>query len=142
MTQNFVSPELCKELFDAGLFFGVKFFWLVKENSLELCTKEFDPDEYYEGANLMIDVANPTKSVLPAYSIKDIEKLLPDYDLRQRGGSYFLQTSTPHIRHNGTVEINVEDERLPDALAKFLHDCVTNDIVSLDKANYVLAYAA
>lgn len=130
--QNFVKPQFCKELYDRGLYFNVCYFWIVRDQQLELVTKAFDPDGYYDNAtvNNLMDEANPATSILPAYSIKDIEKLLPRY-MVEFNQKYF-------VRLHNIPQLKATDVRMPDAFAAMLVNCIDNDVVGLEYANMVL----
>lgn len=131
LLQNFVNPALCKQLYDHGLYFAVKFFWVVRGATLQVISQAFDPDDYYSDAMMMMDAASPVESILPAYTVKDLEKLLPSYALAQCNGSYALKL-------HRIPQLTANSLRMPDVFAHMLLLCIRHDVINLEHANMVL----
>lgn len=134
LTENFVCPNLCEALVVAGLTEKVLYQWRVKMDYIELCTKEFDPDNYYADSAPLLNIVTPPLRRLPAYSIKDVEKVLPaDYCIEFRNGEY--QASLGKIFETE----HAHADRLPDAIAKLLLNALQKRIVDLKKVNAILS---
>lgn len=123
--QNYVSPALCKELVLAGFKCAHKFFWKVYDMDIILDTYIFDIDEYYKDGNELVDKIAPLKARLPAFTIKDIERHLPDYCVCKLNNKYEMC-----IDKNYEVN-NVFSDRLPDAFALIMLACIKKRVIDL-----------
>lgn len=110
LCQCFVSPKLCKELYEAGMVGSLFYIWRTEKAVPELFTLAFDEDKYYlQGFNNLISI-NQLKFI-PAYQVKDMEKLLPDYLLCKTNIEYELSCSN-------LFQFDVEkNKRMPDVFA-------------------------
>jgi hypothetical protein len=127
VVHNHVSPRICQELKYAGFSPKAKYFWKVYEMDTVLDTHLFDIDEYYKEGNEVIDKLVPLKERLPAYTIKEIEKHLPDYCVCKFNGKYEIC-----IDKNYGVEAVVAN-RLPDAFALMMMECIRKRVIDLEK---------
>lgn len=128
--ENFVSPILCNDLLNFGLTPHTVFRWKVHGDVCMLYTDYWDFDNYYSDAIKLQDEINPPTHVLPAYSIKDVEKGLPDYLLCKTGDEY--EVALEKIYNTGFHKA----KRLPDALALMLKEVITKGRVNLHTVNY------
>lgn len=134
LTENFVAPYLCRHLMQAGLASDVAYCWHVSNGLATLITFAFDPDGYYKDGTSHQHFINPPQAILPAYSIKNIEKLLPAGYLLTLNENGIYQVSLINI-YQGDGET---DERLPDAYAKLLLQSIKRRIVNILKINRIL----
>lgn len=128
--ENFVSPILCNDLLNLGLTPHTVYKWKTYGDLSLLFTNYWDFDNYYSDALKLQDEANPPLEVLPAYSIKDVEKGLPDYLLRKDGDEY--EVALEKIYQSGFHKA----KRLPDALALMLKEVISKGRVSLHTVNF------
>lgn len=110
---GFVRPDLCQQLQSFGVTPNTPYHYRITAGSAELNTFAFDPDDVYAQAFANLRYTHPV-GIIPAYSLKEIERALPDYLLSKVNGSYEL-----------TVELEyrleaVTEKRLPDAFAHML----------------------
>ncbi|HVZ95418.1 MAG TPA: hypothetical protein VG847_00980 [Chitinophagaceae bacterium] len=131
-TSCFVSPLYCAELHGLGLSDKVLFFWEVYGNYAELKTHNWDVDSYYiDGEKAKHAISLPDR-IIPAYNIKDIEKLIPpDWVLVfSPFGEYQIMPSNLYERIEGCASI-----RLPDVFALHLIECIRKHAVDLKIIN-------
>lgn len=108
--QCFVSPGLCSMLHDAGLKIQAPFCWRFTGTKACLFSLVFDEDHYYQQALENINHIDQLV-LIPAFQIKDMEKLLPDYMLTKNNVEYELFCSS-------LFEFDVQkSNRLPDVFA-------------------------
>jgi len=133
-TNCFVSPSLCKHLEDAGLSTHVQFHWKVYHGIAKLVTNAFDTDNYYAEGERLADYASPPNFVLPAYSIKDVERLLPvGYLLTcNETGKYEASLSDLYLCNSSVAD------RMPDAFALLLLEGLRKKVIDLKKLNAIL----
>lgn len=132
--ENFVSPNLCSHLKVAGLCAVSNFKWVIRGTEVRLETDLFDMDEYYKSSkSLLYDFNNPL--ILPAYTVKDVEKCLPAYLLTKGTFECDYEISLDQIFK---VE-SKKSSRLPDALAEMLLEAIKKNIVSLPRINWIIA---
>ncbi len=128
---GFVSPNLCKDLLTAGVTYNAQYRWKIYNNrEASLTTNIFDLDDYYVAGERQIDMMYPPISVLPAFTIKDIERCLPPYFL-SRTDKNIYQVSLDHLYNTDTVG----SQRLPDAFALILLESIRKRIVDLKVIN-------
>jgi hypothetical protein len=129
--ENFVTPQICKDLNEAGLAQSTNYQWIITGNKIRIDTDLFDPDDYYNRLKSLLLRTNKSEKI-PAYNIKDVEKCLP----------FFLLTKS----ENG-YEVSLDDIfaieskkslRLPDALGALLLEAVKRHVVSLEQINFML----
>lgn len=125
--QNYVSPLLCSDLKYAGFNCKSTFFWKVYDDQVSLDTYIFDLDHYYRDGSLLLDKIAPPKEILPAYTIKEIEKHLPDFCVCRVNTSYELSID----EHYGVQSI--KDERLPDLFALMMLACIRKRVINPNK---------
>lgn len=112
---NMALPHLCSDLARAGLTHETIFFWKITLGNISLETFAFDPDKYYlEGNRLVEDVMHTFAHLVPAYSLKDLERCLPtrDYALYMEDAIYCLTFDMGKLTYKYTAE------RMPDVFAE------------------------
>ncbi len=109
--QCFVSPKICQDLVNAGLMVNeISFHWRLNRCHAELFTLEFDEDNYYRQAFKNLEHFSRIE-LIPAFQIKDMEKLLPDHILSKNNIEYELNCSS-------LFEFEVQkNTRMPDVYA-------------------------
>jgi hypothetical protein len=134
--QCFVQPELCQQLNVLGLTDKVPYLWKVFATDTVLYTKEFDVDDYYTSSVKHVECICPPQKVIPAYTIKDIEKCLPSdgYSLQRNRGTYYLYTTNYFQRFRA--------ERMPDAYAACLQQYILDGRIRLRDINMLIAKVA
>lgn len=133
-TSCFVSPKICNDLVVAGLCAETAYKWKVYNDIAKLSTHVFDLDNYYEEGFQAQDFINPPRIVLPAYSIKDVEKLLPiGYLLTISDNGYEASLSSLYPGES------CKAERMPDVFAKLLLQTIRYNYVSLKEINLILS---
>lgn len=134
LTENFVSPLLCQHLHNAGITKKVPFCWRQYENTTVLDTDFFDPDKYYKNALPYLHLFNAPMLVIPAYNIKEIEKILPC--------GYLLQ-----LNENCQYELMLGNQygiepvtgtRMPDTYAAMALAIIKKRMVNLEKVNLLI----
>ena len=112
--QSFVNPDNCRLLVRAGLNTDTPFVWkMLPNNNVQLFTLAFDDDNYYSIGQRYLQEFKP--QTLPAFQLKDMEKLLPDYYMEKQGQLYRLLCTTWFENKQ------IQDERLPDAFARMIY---------------------
>lgn len=133
-TSCFVSPDLCKHLTDAGLTSESTYHWRIYNGIAKIWTYAFDPDDYYRDGHKLQNYASSSCIVLPAFSIKDVERVLP---------SGFLLTLTENGYEASLNDIYAGDsctaDRMPDVFAKLLLQSIQKRYVDLKKVNLILS---
>jgi hypothetical protein len=128
--QNFVSPELCRDIVTAGFTAEVIFQWKIYPSEIQLFSKSFDEDSYYSDGSALIDSFHAPIMRVPAYTIKEMETELPAYCLcKDPNGMYIIMFDDAYQLPS------CSDKRLPDAFAKGLIQAMKKRIVNLHKAN-------
>lgn len=89
ISKDFVSPSLCLDMLACGLTDKTPFRWKNVQNTWILWSDSFDPDNYYQIAKDWIAEYNDIQ-VLPAYTVAQMESIIPDYLLEKRSGQYVL----------------------------------------------------
>lgn len=128
--ENFVSPWLCHDLMTLGLSANINYRWSILGTEVKLETCLFDEDGYYKKSRLLLDETNKPK-IIPAYSIKDVEKVLPYFLLTKSESGYEISLDEMY---------GVESKkalRLPDAMGALLLEAIKKRIVSLKNINAV-----
>jgi hypothetical protein len=125
--QNYVSPRICSDLKYAGFTACAVFQWKVYEQDLILDTKIFDVDDYYKEGNDLIDKVQPLLEVLPAWTIKEIERLLPDFCICRVNKNYEMSIDG----HYGVEAI--QSDRLPDLFGLMMLACLRKRVIKLNK---------
>ena len=128
--QCFVTDSLCKDLHEAGLTPHTCYHYKVEGNRTTLCTYIFDHDDYYANGDKLLDQWGGNHHIVPAYQLKDIEKILP--------GHYLLQ------RNEKGYELMLEDiyglpaqtaTRMPDVFALMIREGLKKRVIKLEHAN-------
>lgn len=134
LVENFVAPYLCKHLVDAGLCLHVPYHWKINDGLAVIATNAFDPDEYYSAAEDILNLIYPPEAILPAYSIKNIEKILP--------AGYLLSLTEQMIYEVSLSSLyslpHCVAGRMPDAFAMMLLQCIKSRVVDLHKINLIM----
>lgn len=133
-TSCFVAPNICKHLTDAGLGTETAYQWKIYNDVAKLSTHVFDLDNYYEEGFKATDFIYPPQVVLPAYSIKDVEKLLPIgylLTITEKGYEASLNSLYPGE--------SCKAQRLPDVFAMLLLQSIRNRYVDIEKINLILS---
>lgn len=136
LTENFVAPYICKHLIEAGLSPNVPFQWKIGNGLAELFTYAFDPDGFYKDGDQVINLLNPAQAILPAYNIKNIEKILPSGYLLTHNEIGLYEVSLMNIYHGEGCAA----DRMPDAFAKLLLHAIFKRLVDLKKINTILQH--
>lgn len=139
ITQNFVSPSICKDLSDLGLFQDTPYRWIIRDDGFtKLDTYSFDRDGYYMEGDIMVERFNPTRYKIPAYTIKDVESLLPTDYLITCNAFKEYEVSLSQLYHIDSAK----SHRLPDALALLVKSSIRNGIILVRVANTILSTQA
>lgn len=127
---NFVNPNICRMLRLAGLTEKSVYQWHVTNNIANLVTYFFDKDDYYSAAAVEIyKVTNPV--IIPAYSLKDMEMVMP-------GGYSLLKDDFDNYELSLDMLWNVpavKGKRLPDVFAEMLLQLIRSRIINPETAN-------
>ena len=128
--QSFVSPHIVRHLQIAGLeVHPFSTMWRVDKNDqCEIKNFLFDEDRYYKDSQEALDHLYPAKHYMPAFQLRDMDILLPDYFIQRDNGHYTIA-----IANLFDVE-SVTDHRLPDALAIMVLDCIKARIIQPEEA--------
>ena len=128
----FVSPIYSVYLKDIGLKIDTPYFWQVNNGLAELHTHVFDMDEVYKQAfanqQAVANAFGVTTSIIAAFTVADMEKLLPDYFLSCNTGTYTLTCDKMWALQDET------SNHLPDVFAMMVLQCIRKKIVSIEKA--------
>ncbi len=129
----FVLPSISKQLQMAGLTTKIILFWdLFKHGNTDaykLGTFFWDADAYYKSADTIINAVCKVERI-PAYSLHDIDFLLPpDYLLERNANGYTISLNGIwHLR-------NVSNKRLADCYGLMLLQMIANRCVSVSEMN-------
>ncbi len=118
--RNFVCPQLCKELQEAGFSEPTHFYWKIYGNDIvKLVSYLFDKQGYYRDESVLADQVCPPLLYLPAFTLMDVQSHFPSYLLEFNGTSHFEIS----LDSNYPCE-PCSANRLPDAFAKmWLQGC-------------------
>jgi hypothetical protein len=154
--QDFVSPQLCKELMHLGLTPDVPYHYRIFGSISELNTFAFDKDDYYQLSQGDIDFINNAKlnpfkttegfvkiadtqpvrfEKVPAYQVKDMEKLLP--------GNWLLQKNEKGYELLLERIYGIQEQvafRLPDVFAQAVVFGLKKRIMKLQNVNLMITY--
>lgn len=112
LEKDFASPKYCRNLALAGLDARLPFFWKIYGNSCFLNSYAFDKDGIYENRAATVDSLVPPTITLPAFSISDLDKVLPDYSVSRQNNNYIVR-----IKSTETKELAIVGPTLADAMA-------------------------
>lgn len=129
---GFVKPELCKLLFLAGITGHTPYHYRIVDGLAELNTYAFDRDDFYAQAMANMDYVRAAE-IVPAYQLKEVEKVLPDYLLCRNNGAYEVTIDRMYEIHYCVV-----DRRLPDAFACMLLEAMKRRIIYPAKINELI----
>lgn len=130
-TECFVAPDICSHLVLCGLYPTISATWRVYANDVKIMTSLFDEDHYYRDGIKHQDFIDPPQLTIPAYNIKNIERVLP--------AGYLLTCND-----DGTYEISLSNiyglesciaGRLPDAFGKMLLLAIRKHVLDLRDIN-------
>lgn len=108
--QDFVDPNICQQLVNAGLDAPCHFHWRQNGANCQLHTRVFDYDGYYSLPLSVIDSLSKTKYI-PAYSVGDMIRLLPGFMLTHNNNEF-------EFNADELFKMDVQTgARLPDVLA-------------------------
>ena len=133
--QSFVDPQHCVELWQAGMMVQTSFMWRrnANENSVNLFTSLFDPDNYYEQAAANLQFVNETTmETFAAFQLGDMETILPDYTVCRTGKEYALCMGVEWRTECVTAD------RLPDAFALMVIQLHNERKIDLKKATLLI----
>lgn len=124
--RDFVCPELCETLFSLRVPILSDYYWEITKAGSRLLSYAFDEDKYYLDGDRHRHYVSRPDLFFPAYTIKTIEKVLPPgYLLTLSAGSYELML-------DDIYKIDpVKADRLPDAFALMLLNCLSKRILDL-----------
>jgi hypothetical protein len=129
--RNFVSPDFCRELLEAGFAQPAQYYWKIYSSHTKLVTFAFDANNYYKEESELADEINPPHFLIRAYTLMDIEIHFPAYLITSNGANHFEVS----IDDRYPIE-PVTADRLPDAFAKmwiagarkrFFKPCIINE---------------
>lgn len=133
---GFVSPQLCKQLKEQGLS-GSAFAYRMHANIAELITYAFDKDDFYlqadENVGYVNNVGRNIIEHLHAWSIKDMEKLIP--------GNWLLQKNERgyEVMCESIYQLPAQTaDRLPDAFAKVVLIGLKTRVLKLAYCNQLI----
>lgn len=106
-----LNPNLCLELIIHGITADTAFKWRVINNSFEIDTDYFDKDDYYNCVKRGFEEHMPPR--IPAFSVDDMELLLPSYYMEKENGQYQLVCSW-------FDKIKFGNKRLPDLFGEVI----------------------
>lgn len=134
--QDFVSPQVCKQLMWQGLNSG-PYAYRLHGNIAELVSYAFDKDDYYLQADANVGYSNNVYrnaiQHVPAFSIKDMEKLIP--------GNWLMQKTELgyEIMCESLYQLPAQiDLRLPDAFAKVVLHGLKSRTLKLEYCNKLI----
>lgn len=129
-----VAPELCNHLLIAGFPQNTSFSWRIYHDEIKVHAGAFDDDNYYSDGLRHQEFINPPELVVPAYTIKDVERCLP-------AGYFFTYTES------GDYEISLSNaysidtcqaRRLPDTFAKMVLLALRKRVIDINKLKKTL----
>ncbi|HRN80180.1 MAG TPA: hypothetical protein PKY29_04320 [Ferruginibacter sp.] len=121
---NFVQPELCIALTQAGVSPRTLYTWKLRGFIAELHTLCFDPERIYEQMEANIEFIH-RKPAYPAFSISDVENMLPDFYLERSAiGDYHLNCDNMYGLEQCT------HKRLPDVFALMVLQAIKRRVIS------------
>ena len=129
-----VAPPYCRLLLEEGLTQSTPYHYVVIDGLAELNTYAFDRDDYYAQADANVSYTNKDHKplILPAYTIMDLEKALPDFCICRCNGKYELSVE-------GFYSLDVvKDNRLPDALALMVLQGIRKRVLKADNINSLI----
>lgn len=87
----FVEPTLCQRLHNYGLKASNYFNWVMDMDRMEatLISLAFDPDGYYAQASANVLFVNGEGNVIPAFTIEDMQSILPNWFMTRCNGDVF-----------------------------------------------------
>lgn len=135
LTQNFVSPKLCELLCQEGLTPNTCYSWRMYDDKSELSTDCFDPDMYYKNALPYLHHFNAPLQIIPAYSIRDVERMLPCGYMLQLNGNCMYELMVSDLYK---IE-PVQSVRMADVFAIMAMKLIKARSVSIDKINIIIS---
>jgi len=128
ITDCYVSPNLCQQLVIAGFDIETAYSWKIFPTVCYIdVTQRFDPDDYYTALQ-EVEKLNPADCILPAFSIKDCEKFLPELLLTTRQKEYTASLTNLYSEVEEAVA-----NRLPDVFAQLLLNALKKRAISIEK---------
>lgn len=124
--QDFVKPLLCNELLVAGLHVKTNYLWVVNESIADLFTDAFDPDNYYKDSFSLLAAFKNASNILPAFQIRDMERLLPPYLLSKSCAGYELSLERMYDMPT------ITGDRLPDVYAMMVLECLRKRLLTAE----------
>ncbi|HYC27730.1 MAG TPA: hypothetical protein VEB42_02925 [Chitinophagaceae bacterium] len=127
-----VAPPYCRLLLEEGLTQSTPYHYVIIDGLAELNTYAFDRDDYYAQADANVCYTNKDHKplILPAYTIMDLEKTLPDYCICRCNGKYELSVEGTFPE----LEV-VKEDRLPDALALMVMQGIRKRVLRTENIN-------
>jgi hypothetical protein len=130
--RDFVSPAYCQMLIDRKMAGCSQYNWFVNLKTMQAhlrCYPLCHGNSMQEDMNMLY--IDATKVILPAYSIKELEQMLPEYTLLKRTGGYKIQLRWPLLCAEG--------QRLPDVIAAILIKLIDGGYSQVPNLNYILS---
>ena len=125
--RGFISPVYCVYLQEQGLDIATPFIWRIINNQAFLHTHIFDVDNTNMQSIANVDYISPV-STLSAFTMADMELMIPDYFISRHGNSFTLSCD----KMWGLEDVT--DVRLPDAFALMLLQCFRKKITNVELA--------
>lgn len=131
LTQEFLSPLLCKDLHYAGITDNIPYAWVQDGTDFKLQTFAYDTEDIYQQAwHNRQTMHGITKAItIPAYRIAELDRIIPGYGLVKEMDYYIAMLNTEF----GQSEARAE--RMADALGILIRDMLQKRIIDADYAN-------
>jgi hypothetical protein len=128
LLRDFVSPVYCVYLVEQGMNIETPYYWRITNEEARLMTHVFDIDESHRQALANQDYINPIVKKLPAFSLGDMQLIIPDYFLSRHYGAFTLSCD----KMFGLDDVSAD--RMPDAFAIMALQCFRTKITNIELA--------
>ena len=128
-SDEFVSPELSATLMHLGITEKVPYKFRIGKDFCFINTYEFDTEGIYR---LMDANVEQTKgiAIIPAYRVKDLERVFSDYSLCKKGVDHYHISTT-----EGLTTYTAASERMPDVFASLIMQMIQGKKISVKEIN-------
>lgn len=128
--RNFIDPNLCVKLLQAGLTAKASFLWVYAgTGKVQLYCNSLDPEGIYSQAISNIAfVDDETANPYAAFQIGDMLPVMPDFTMEKLGDKYCIMVDAIWQR-----ELVCAD-RLPDAFAKMVLELIKAKCIDIKTA--------
>ena len=133
--QDLVSPHLCQRLQRFGVTANTSFHYRLTAGITEINSYAFDKDDYYVKADANVNFISGV-GIVPAYTLKDVEKALPPYLLTRQENGYLLVCDNIYGLPEQTAQ------RLPDAFAQMLLAGIKDRLIKVEYTNRLITAGA